>query len=88
MPSDCMLTTIDNPFDPCEQFEDWYAFDTQKGYYTCQYLARIARVSFGLSDYDNAKEIESAMNQICSLNPSLYKIVYKTNKEKLDSNSE
>jgi hypothetical protein len=44
-----MLTTIDNPFNPFTQFDEWNAFDTQQGYYTCAYLARIAKVSDELS---------------------------------------
>ena len=27
-----MLTTIDNPFDPIEQFTSWFMFDNEKGY--------------------------------------------------------
>jgi hypothetical protein len=38
-----MLTTEDNPFDPFTQFDEWYAFDVEKEYYTCAYLARIAK---------------------------------------------
>ena len=30
--STCMLTTIDNPFDPFEQFTSWMLFDKEKGY--------------------------------------------------------
>ena len=40
-----MLTTVDNPFDPFEQFTSWFMFDEEKGYHTCSYLGRIARTS-------------------------------------------
>lgn len=45
MASKCMLTTVDNPFDPFEQFTSWFMFDEEKGYHTCSYLGRIARTS-------------------------------------------
>lgn len=38
----CALTTFDNPFDPFEQFDLWYQYDTDKGYNSCAYLDRIA----------------------------------------------
>jgi hypothetical protein len=48
-----MLTTIDNPFDPFEQFTSWLLFDEEKGYHSCSYLGRIARTSDQLSDEEN-----------------------------------
>ena len=45
MESEYMLTTIDNPFNPFTNFDDWYAFDTSKGYNTCAYLDRICNSS-------------------------------------------
>ena len=66
--SQTMLTTTDNPFDPFTQFDDWYAFDTQKGYNTCAYLARIAKVSNDLSPADYEIAVESAIDEICDLN--------------------
>jgi hypothetical protein len=36
-----LLTTKDNPFDPFEDWESWYNYDTLKGYDTCGYLARV-----------------------------------------------
>ena len=36
-----MLTTIDNPFNPFEQFVDWYLFDCQMGYNTYSRIARL-----------------------------------------------
>lgn len=60
----CMLTTVDNPFDPFDQFDSWYQFDMDKGYSSCSYLARIARTSDQLTDQENNEEIEHAINEI------------------------
>lgn len=65
-----MLTTSDNPFDPKTQFDDWYAFDTQKGYNSCAYLARIAKTSEELPESENDIEIENAINEIVKMNLS------------------
>lgn len=74
-----MLTTIDNPFDPFDQFDDWYAFDTQKGYNTCNYLANLAYTSTELSSTDQALAVESAIDRIVSLNLfGIYKKVERT----------
>ena len=59
-----MLTTIDNPFDPFEQFTNWFLFDVEKGYNTCSYLARISRISDEFSEQENNKEIERAIDEI------------------------
>ena len=58
------LTTIDNPFDPFEQFVSWFLFDMEKGYGTCDYLARVTRTSDLLSDEENQLEIERAIDEV------------------------
>lgn len=63
-----MLTTLDNPFDPFKQFEDWFAFDESKGYHTCSYVARIAKTSDELSEEDEALAIEAAIDEIVKEN--------------------
>ena len=64
MENEYMLTTFDNPFDPFEQFSDWFRFDVDKGYYSCAYLARIAKTSDQFSDQENDEEIERAIDEI------------------------
>lgn len=60
----CALTTVDNPYDPFTQFNEWYNFDIDKGYNSCAYLDRIAHTSDQLSDEENAREIERAIDEI------------------------
>lgn len=63
----CALTTIDNPFDPFEQFDQWFLFDIEKGYNSCAYLARIAKTSEQLSEVEYNDEIERAIDEIVRL---------------------
>ncbi len=76
MSKEIMLTTVDNPFDPFTQFEEWNAYDEALGYYTCSYLARFAYTSSELSDADQRLAVESAIDEIVRLNPlGVYKKV-------------
>jgi hypothetical protein len=65
---DIWITTTDNPFDFFTQFDDWYQFDESKGYHTCSYVARIAKVSNDLSELDNYIEIARAIEEILNFN--------------------
>lgn len=62
--SKCALTTFDNPFDPFDQFDEWFRFDSDKGYNSCGYLDRIAATSDQLTDEENDREIERAIDEI------------------------
>ena len=66
--TDVFLTTIDNPFDPSIQWDEWKRFDEDKGYYSLEYLARIANLSDELTDIDYLNELERAIDEICRLN--------------------
>ena len=67
--SNVMLTTVDNPFDPFEQFTSWFLFDVEKGYNTCSYLATIAQLSDDMTQKEEDEEIERAIDEIISINP-------------------
>lgn len=59
-----MLSTIDNPFNPFEDFDSWFLFDVEKGYNSCSYLARIAKTSNEFTEEEEAEEIERAIDEI------------------------
>lgn len=59
-----MLTTVDNPFDPFTQYDEWWQFDTANGYHTNALLARIAKTSHELSEADEERAIELAIDEI------------------------
>lgn len=59
-----MLTTIDNPHSPFDDFGAWYAFDVAHGYYTCAFLARILNDSDQLSESDIERANELAIDEI------------------------
>ena len=59
-----MLTTVDNPFDPFDDFKAWYAYDVSSGYHTCSFLARILNDSDQLSDADHDLAVVMAIDEI------------------------
>ncbi len=63
-----MLTTLDNPFNPFTQWEQWFAFDVGKGYNTSAYLARIVKSSHELSENQETAAINRAIDEILELN--------------------
>jgi hypothetical protein len=78
MKTEIALTTFDNPFSPFEQFSSWFLFDVEKGYNSCAYLGRIARTSDQLSDEENEREVERAIDEIIKYDfLNIYKKVKK-----------
>ena len=85
MAKDCMLTTFDNPYDPFDQFTLWLMFDKEKGYNSCEHLARIIQLSDDLTEREVAEETERAIDEIIKYDPlNIYK---KVAREDSDSES-
>ena len=59
-----MLTTVDNPFDPFEQFTSWLLFDDEKGYNTCGKIARIAQFTEDMTERERDIETDRAIEEI------------------------
>lgn len=65
-----MLTTVDNPFSPFTQFDEWHQWDITAGYGTLGFLARITITSDDLSESDQRVAVENAIDEIVSENVS------------------
>ena len=76
------LTTVDNPYDPFEQFTSWFLFDEEKGYHSTSYLGRIARTSDELSDEENNREEERAIDEIIKYD---FRNIYRKVREKVSN---
>lgn len=83
-----MLTTVDNPFDPFTQFDEWNSYDMAAGYNTLSFLGRVVRTSVEMSEADQDLELESAIDEIVKENVlGLYRKVEvsRENSESLSS---
>jgi hypothetical protein len=79
-----MLTTVDNPYDPFDDYDEWYSYDERKGYRTPSFLARLVVSSQELSEVDEHLAIERAIDEIVKENiTGLYKKV--TREEEIKS---
>ena len=61
---EAMLTTIDNPYNPFTEFDNWYMYDVEHGYNTCGYLARIAQTNDEMTEQEFTRETNRAIDEI------------------------
>ena len=62
-----LLTTVDNPYHPIDQYDQWRQFDMERGYSTEQRLAKIAKTSYYLTDQENQRNINAAIDDFIRL---------------------
>ena len=78
MAREARITTIDNPYNPFTEWDEWLACDMAKGHFTFALLGRIARLANGLSPDDNEQATEDAIDEIIAMSPDgFYKKVYR-----------
>ena len=61
-----MLTTVDNPYNPFENFDDWYRFDQDNHHFCCERLAEIVPDFSDSNEIEEIKITESAIDYIIS----------------------
>ena len=65
-----MLSTIDNPFNPFDDFTSWFMYDIEHGYNCCGYLARVINETDDMTEREKNAETERAIDEIITLNPN------------------
>ena len=65
----CALTTVDNPFDPFEQFTSWLLFDKERGHNCCEILGRLVPASDELSQKEIDEATERAIDELIKCDP-------------------
>ena len=73
------LTTVDNPWDPRDEFQNWLQFDIAHGYKTCEKIDDEAHTASDLSNADNGYYVQNAILKIAEEHPYMYKVIEKDN---------
>ena len=72
------ITTIDNPFNPFDEFDSWFMFDIENGYYTSSKLARLVNLDDSMTEKEENEEIERAIDRLIEIDPlDIYKKIVK-----------
>lgn len=58
------ITTTDNPYDPANEFQQWYEFDRSRGYHTLDLLGRLDTGGNHQSEPNNMLSREQAIYEI------------------------
>lgn len=73
---ECFVTTFDNPYNYFTQFDEWFAFDTSKGYYTCNKIARLVELKPSMTSIEEQNAIEDACKRFVDIDfMNLYRII-------------
>ena len=62
-----IVTTIDNPYDPVNDFDKWYDYDVRKGHNTCSKLASLAYTSASTVMAEDQRNINAAVDDLIRL---------------------
>lgn len=69
MVEECMLSTIDNPYNPFEDYVSWMLYDNEHDYNSHGYMMRIAQLTDDMSSVEENMEVERAIDEILEYNP-------------------
>lgn len=76
------ITTIDNPYDPFDDFEHWLLFDKEKGYNTSDKLGRLTNLKNDMSSVEENIEVEKGIDKLIEIDPlSIYEKIIRYDKK-------
>ena len=80
-----MITTIDNPWNPFTNWDEWYAYDEWHGYHTCSLVDRLMpNTNVAISEKLYNDLLDDVNNDIVRLNPlGIYALITKDDKAPL-----
>lgn len=64
-----MLTTVDNPFNPFEDFRSWFLFDIEKGYKCCEIVDRLTNITKEYSERERIVAVNAAIDRFIAIDP-------------------
>ena len=59
-----MLTTVDNPYNPFEDFTKWYMWDEENGYHSCERIARLVKDNPSMTEEERINANEKAIDKV------------------------
>lgn len=69
-----VLTTVDNPYSPVDEFKKWYIWDYQHGYMTAQRVAKVAKTNRYMTDAEAQRIINGVVDDFIRLDDAgIYK---------------
>ena len=63
------ITTKDNPFNPFDNFVEWFLYDTEKGYFTSSKIARLTKQKEYMTEEEESKALEEAIDRLIEIDP-------------------
>lgn len=81
-----MLTTVDNPYNPFDDFNKWYLWDEQNGYHSCERMARLVKDYPSMTEEERQIANEKAIDKVIfnDFTGLFRKVDRKTAKELVD----
>ena len=74
-----LITTIDNPFNPFTQPDEWYSFDKTYGYNTYQNVVSLGSFTNDMTADEEKEEYIKAMEKLLKLHPMYIKVFENSN---------
>ena len=65
----CMVTTMDNKWNPFTQYDEWLAYDNEMHYKTCELLAFYSKADTSLDEEAYNEETSKAIDRLLEFNP-------------------